>query len=202
MWREGGPPAPWVGCQLTHHCGRWHEGSFKSRSKATMWPAVSLLGTYPEETQTRKDTRTQCPLQHCLQQPRHRSSPDVHQQTDKAAVVHTHNAHKKEHIWVSSNEVDEPRAYCTEWSKPEREKQISYINTYPRNLEGRYWRTCSQSSNGEADREKRLMDKGGKKQKRVGWMQSSMEACTPTFVNRWPMGTCCMTQGTQTAALW
>ena len=30
-------------------------------------------------------------------------------------------SHKKEHIWVSSNEVDEPRAYYTEWSKSESE---------------------------------------------------------------------------------
>ena len=29
---------------------------------------------------------------------------------------------KKEHIWVSPNEVDEPRAYYTEWSKSERER--------------------------------------------------------------------------------
>ena len=29
-----------------------------------------------------------------------------------------------EHIWVTSNEVDEPRAYYTEWSKLEKEKQI------------------------------------------------------------------------------
>ena len=31
-------------------------------------------------------------------------------------------SHKKEHIWVSSNEVDEPRAYYTEWSKLENDK--------------------------------------------------------------------------------
>ena len=31
---------------------------------------------------------------------------------------------KKECIWVSANEVDEPRAYYTEWSKSEIEKQI------------------------------------------------------------------------------
>ena len=36
--------------------------------------------------------------------------------------------YKKEHIWVHSNEVDEPRAYYTEWSKSEREKQVLYIN--------------------------------------------------------------------------
>jgi len=40
---------------------------------------------------------------------------------DKEVVVHIHNeillSQKKEHIWVSSNEADEPRTYYTEWSK-------------------------------------------------------------------------------------
>ena len=36
-------------------------------------------------------------------------------------------SHKKEHIWLSSNKVDEPRAYYTELSKSE--KQIPCINT-------------------------------------------------------------------------
>ena len=44
---------------------------------------------------------------------------------DKEAVVHIYDeilfSHQKEHIWVSSNEVDKPRAYYTEWSKSERE---------------------------------------------------------------------------------
>ena len=43
--------------------------------------------------------------------------------------IHTQNRilfnQKMEHIWVSSNEVDEPINYYTEWSKLEREK--SYI---------------------------------------------------------------------------
>ena len=43
---------------------------------------------------------------------------------DKEVVVHIYNeillSHEKEHIWVSSNEVDEPRAYYTEWNKSER----------------------------------------------------------------------------------
>ena len=39
-----------------------------------------------------------------------------------------------EHIWVNSSEVDKPRSCYTEWSKSEREKQISYINTYIWNL--------------------------------------------------------------------
>ena len=53
---------------------------------------------------------------------------------DKEVVAHIHNgillSYKNEHIWVSSNEVDDPRVYNTEWSKSERERQISYINAY------------------------------------------------------------------------
>ena len=45
---------------------------------------------------------------------------------DKEAVIHAYSgillSHKKGHIWVSANEVDEPRAYYTEWSKSERER--------------------------------------------------------------------------------
>ena len=66
--------------------------------------------------------------------------------------------YNKEHIWVSSNEVDEPRAYYTEWSESEREKQISYINAYIWNLERRYWGSYLQSSKGNADIKNRLMD--------------------------------------------
>ena len=44
---------------------------------------------------------------------------------DKEAVVHIYNgillSHKKEHIWVSSKEVNKPRAYYTEQSKSEKE---------------------------------------------------------------------------------
>ena len=43
-------------------------------------------------------------------------------------VVHIYDeillSHKEEHIWVSPNEVDEPRVYYIEWSKSKREKQI------------------------------------------------------------------------------
>ena len=58
---------------------------------------------------------------------------------DKEVVVHVNNgmllSHKKERIQLSSSEVDEPRAYYTEWSKSEREKQLLYIYTYVWNLE-------------------------------------------------------------------
>ena len=52
----------------------------------------------------------------------------------KGAVVHIYNvillSHEKEHVWVSSKEVDEPRAYYIEWRKSERERQILYSNAY------------------------------------------------------------------------
>ena len=62
---------------------------------------------------------------------------------DKEAAVHIYNgmllSHKKEHIWDSSNEVDEPRAYYTEWNKSERENKILYINVCLWDLEIWYW---------------------------------------------------------------
>ena len=55
---------------------------------------------------------------------------------DKEAVAYIYNgillSHKKEHIWVNSNEVHEARACYTKWSESERENQISCINAYSR----------------------------------------------------------------------
>ena len=39
-------------------------------------------------------------------------------------------SYKEKCIWVSSNEMDKPRAYYTEWSKSEKERQTSYIKVY------------------------------------------------------------------------
>ena len=50
---------------------------------------------------------------------------------NKEAVIYNEVllSHIKEDISVSSNEVDDPRTYYTEWSKSERKKkQISYNN--------------------------------------------------------------------------
>ena len=59
---------------------------------------------------------------------------------DEEMVVYTRDgilpSYKEDHIWVSSNEVDETRAYFTEWDKSERERQIPYINAYIWNLDG------------------------------------------------------------------
>ena len=52
--------------------------------------------------------------------------------------THTHNgiliSLKKEQIWVSRSEVEEPRACYTEWGKSETE-ELSHVNSYIWNIE-------------------------------------------------------------------
>ena len=82
---------------------------------------------------------------------------------DKEIVVHLYNrlllSHKKERIWVSCSEVDEPRACYTEWSKS-GERQISYVKSYIWNLE-KWWWTSLQGSNRDLTIENRLVDTVG-----------------------------------------
>ena len=72
-------------------------------------------------------------------------------------------SHKKEQNWVIYRDVDGPRDCHTEWSKSEREKQISYINTYIGKLEKWYRWTGLQGRNRDPDVENKCMDtKGGR----------------------------------------
>ena len=52
--------------------------------------------------------------------------------TDTEIMVRIYNgillSYRKECIQVSPNEVNEPRAYCMEWSKSLRERQVLCIN--------------------------------------------------------------------------
>ena len=54
-------------------------------------------------------------------------------------------SHKNERNCVICSDVEESRVCHTEWSKSEREKQISYINAYIGNLEKWYWWTYLQA---------------------------------------------------------
>ena len=103
---------------------------------------------------------------------------------DKEVVVHIHNGillcHKKEHIQVSSNEVDELRAYYRV-NKSERERYISYTNAYIWNLERWYQRIYLQGSNGETGIQNRLMDMGRGKE-RVKYMEKVTWKLTLTYV--------------------
>ena len=82
-------------------------------------------------------------------------------------MVHIYNgillSHKKDQNWVICRDVDGPRISHTEWSKSEREKQISYINACMWNLEKWYRWTGFQGRNRDTDVENKCMDtKGGK----------------------------------------
>ena len=103
---------------------------------------------------------------------------------DKEVVVHIHNgillSHKKEHICVS-DEVDKPRAYYTEWSKSEREEQISYIKAYIWNLERWYQWSYMQGSKGDADIKNRLLDYVGEGKSGMIW-ENSIETCILLYV--------------------
>ena len=84
---------------------------------------------------------------------------------DKENLVHKHNgillSHKNQHIWINSDEVDEPRTYYMEWSgQKEIDKYPSLTHIYTRNLEKQYWRIYLQVNNGETDIENRLVDMG------------------------------------------
>ena len=106
---------------------------------------------------------------------------------DKETVVHIHIgillSYKKECIWVSSNEVDVPRAYYTDWSKSERERQIMYINIYIWNLERWYWWSYMQGSKGDTDVKNRLLDSVGEGRCGMTW-EKSIETCILPYVKQ------------------
>ena len=95
---------------------------------------------------------------------------------DKEVVVHMHNgillSHKKEHTWVSPNEVAGPRSYYTEWSKSERERQILCINAYIWNLERWYQWSQVQDGKGDTDVKNRLLDSVGEGEGEMIWENS------------------------------
>ena len=57
--------------------------------------------------------------------------------------------------------MDEPRAYFTEWSKSERERQIPYINAYVWNLERWYPWSYVQGGKEDTEEKNRLLDSVG-----------------------------------------
>ena len=81
---------------------------------------------------------------------------------DKEEVVYINNGillnYKEEHIWVSSNELDETGAYYTQWNKSEREIPIRFVNTYIWNLERWLWWPYMQDCKRIKDVKTRLLD--------------------------------------------
>ena len=96
--------------------------------------------------------------------------------------------HLKKCIWVSSNEVYELRAYYTEWSKSQRERQILYKNACVWNRERWFSWSYLQGSNGDADVENRLVDIAGRRGG-MNW-EGSMETHALLHVKQRAKGAC------------
>ena len=91
----------------------------------------------------------------------------IDRRMNKEDLVHIYNgillSHKKERNWVICWDVHRSRDCHTEWSKSEREKQISYINAYMWNLKKWYEWTYLQDRNRLTDIENKLMDTKGER---------------------------------------
>ena len=89
--------------------------------------AIPILGIYLEETKIERDTciplfiAALFTIARTWKQPRY---PLTNERIKKLWYIHNGIllSHKKEHVWVNSNEVDKPRTYYTEWSESERER--------------------------------------------------------------------------------
>ena len=96
---------------------------------------------------------------------------------NKEVVVYIYNgllhSHEREHIWVSWSEVDKPRSCYIEWSKSEKENEMSYINAYSWDLEKWYWWPYLQERNRDADIENRFVDMAGEGEGGMNWESST-----------------------------
>ena len=90
-------------------------------------PAIPLLGIYPGKNKTWKDictlmfTAALFTIARPWKKPR---CPSTDEWIKKSWYIYTMEYYSaiKRNIWVSFNEVDEPRTYYTEWSESERER--------------------------------------------------------------------------------
>ena len=115
-------------------------------------PAIPLLGIYPEKTIIQKEscstmfTAARFVIARTWKQPK---CPSTDEWIKRCCTSSIYNgillSYKKKWNWVICNEVDGPGFCHTEWTKPEREKQILYANTCIWNLKEeekkRLWRT-------------------------------------------------------------
>ena len=90
-------------------------------------PANPLLGIHSEETRIKRDTCTPMfiaalfAIARTWKRPKCPLADEWIRKSWHIYTMEYYSALKKEHIWISYNEVDESGTYYTEWSKLERE---------------------------------------------------------------------------------
>ena len=186
----------WRGCGekgILLHC--WWECKLVQPLWRTVWrflkkleielpydPAIPLLGIHTEDTRTERDMCTPMftvalfTIARTWKQPR---CPLADEWTRKLWYILL--SYKTECIWVSSNEVDELRAYYTEWSKSEKERQVQYINAYIWNLERQFWWSYMQGGKGNTDVKNRLLDSEEEGEGGMIW-EYSIETCISPYI--------------------
>ena len=107
--------------------------------------------------------------------------------------------HRKERNWATFRDVDGPRICHTEWSKLEREKQISYPNASMWNPEKWHRWTYLQGRNREAGIEHEHIHKSGKE--RAEQTESSINTHSPPCVRQMLVGSSGVVPGAQLRAL-
>ena len=86
----------------------------------------------------------------------------------------------KEHIWVSSNEVDETGAYYTEWSQKEEHKHCILMHTYGIEKDSNDNPICKATKDTQMLRN-RLVDPVGEGKGGMVW-ENSIETCILPYV--------------------
>ena len=163
-----------------------------------------LLGIHAEKTIIEKDTCTPVftaalfTIARTRKQPRHPL-----RWVDKEAMVHMHNGillnHKKEPLWVSANEKDEPGAYYTEVSQKEKNKYCVLTHKY------RIWEGGTDEPMCRAAMEMQTrrthLRAGCRRRGRTSWTVA-WKCMSHHRQARQPSGTCSVTPGAQARALW
>ena len=98
-------------------------------------PAIPLLGIYPEETRSERDTCTPVFIAALFTTARTWKQPRCPSANERITMWYIYTMEyystiKKEHIWVRSNEVGETGAYNTEWSQKEKHQYSILMHIY------------------------------------------------------------------------
>ena len=182
----------WTGCGekeiLLHYCWEckliqslWRivwRLLLKTSNKTNIWPKNSTTGFILGENHNWK--RHICTSVHCStiynSEDIEATYMSINRWMDEEAVEQVCTeilAIKKNEFWISSDEVDEPRACYVSWSKPKKRRQISCISACIWNLEKWYWWTHLHSSNRYTDIENRLVDTAAAEDGGMNWESST-----------------------------
>ena len=110
---------------------------------------------------------------------------------------------KKEPIWVSANEKDEPGAYYTEWSKSEREKQMCVNTQIKKNKCCVLTHKCRLCEDGADEQDSNGDARSWAGRRWWGWTSGPVarQRVRHHMQTRHPAGICSGTTGTQARAL-